>query len=292
MTQFDKKFRSHLFIEYYFRQEQKFLLEHFHSDNNKLFESYGLFENIDEIIDQIYYDILLKDKTEIIIDNDWIYNISVLYLEDKDLLLRAGYLYKKSILKNGKFNPLALVINKKHINDKNIKSLLAHELQHAYEDYNRQKNNNISVKDMVDKLQFKNNNVGSYKGNKNKLSYIYYFIRKVEQNGYLAQLNKEIRQNKNKFIYIDDVYNFIKTTDIYDDYSSCVKWIDDIVQITDEEEQEKILQYSKEISHYKFNTFNQLVKFLNTNKNKILKKFYNIVPKMIYQNINLGSYMT
>lgn len=291
MTQFDKKFRSHLFIEYYFRQEQKFLLEHFHSDNNKLFESYGLFENIDEIIDQIYYDILLKDKTEIIIDNDWIYNISVLYLEDKDLLLRAGYLYKKSILKNGKFNPLALVINKKHINDKNIKSLLAHELQHAYEDYNRQKNNNISVKDMVDKLQFKNNNVGSYKGNKNKLSYIYYFIRKVEQNGYLAQLNKEIRQNKNKFIYIDDVYNFIKTTDIYDDYSSCVKWIDDIVQITDEEEQEKILQYSKEISHYKFNTFNQLVKFLNTNKNKILKKFYNIVPKMIYQNINLGSYM-
>ena len=292
MTQFDKKFRSHLFIEYYFRQEQKFLLEHFYSDNNKLFESYGLFENIDEIIDQIYYDILLKDKTEIIIDNDWIYNISVLYLEDKDLLLRAGYLYKKSILKNGKFNPLALVINKKHINDKNIKSLLAHELQHAYEDYNRQKNNNISVKDMVDKLQFKNNNVGSYKGNKNKLSYIYYFIRKVEQNGYLAQLNKEIRQNKNKFIYIDDVYNFIKTTDIYDDYSSCVKWIDDIVQITDEEEQEKILQYSKEISHYKFNTFNQLVKFLNTNKNKILKKFYNIVPKMIYQNINLGSYMT
>ena len=291
MTQFDKKFRSHLFIEYYFRQEQKFLLEHFHSDNNKLFESYGLFENIDEIIDQIYYDILLKDKTEIIIDNDWIYKISVLYLEDKDLLLRAGYLYKKSILKNGKFNPLALVINKKHINDKNIKSLLAHELQHAYEDYNRQKNNNISVKDMVDKLQFKNNNVGSYKGNKNKLSYIYYFIRKVEQNGYLAQLNKEIRQNKNKFIYIDDVYNFIKTTDIYDDYSSCVKWIDDIVQITDEEEQEKILQYSKEISHYKFNTFNQLVKFLNTNKNKILKKFYNIVPKMIYQNINLGSYM-
>ena len=117
MTQFDKKFRSHLFIEYYFRQEQKFLLEHFHSDNNKLFESYGLFENIDEIIDQIYYDILLKDKTEIIIDNDWIYKISVLYIEDKDLLLRAGYLYKKSILKNGKFNPLALtfLINKLYL---------------------------------------------------------------------------------------------------------------------------------------------------------------------------------
>lgn len=291
MKQSNKIFRSHLFIEYYFRQEQKFLLEHFHSDNKKLFESYGLFENIEEVVDKIYYDVLLKNKTELIIDNNWIHNIEILYINDDNLILKAGYNFRDSKLKNNKFNPLGLIVNNACIDDKNIKSILAHELQHAYEDYNRRVNNKLSLYDVVYNFQFPKNKPGTYKGNKNKLSYILYFIRKVEQNGYISQLNKELKQNRNKFVYIDDIYNFIKTTDTYDNYSCCIKWIDDIINVKNKQEQENILQYCEELSVYKFNTFNQLTKFLITNKNKILKKFYNIVPKIIYNNINLGSYI-
>ena len=282
--------KSHLFIEYYFKKKRLYLLEdlNYYKNINQLLEKYGIFKNAENIADIIYKNIL-NDKLEFKLNNDWLYNIKFIY----NNTIIAAYDTKNSKIINNKFNPLILHINKdKLLNDENsVISIIVHELQHAYEDYNRQ----IKNKENLMNSLLKNNylKITKYTDDeiKKQINYILYFSNKIEQNAFIAQLVKQIKDEKFNFNSIEEIYNYIKTKTIFKNYIKVLNSIDLFINCNDLDIQNNIINYLNDIISNKFNTYNQVIKFLNNKKEKMLNKFNKIIPKIIYNNISISEFL-
>ena len=282
--------KSHLFIEYYFKKKRLYLLEdlNYYKNINQLLENFGIFKNADSIANIIYKNIL-NDKLEFKLNNDWLYNIKFIY----NNTIIAAYDTKNSKIINNKFNPLILHINKdKLLNDENsVISIIVHELQHAYEDYNRQ----IKNKENLMNSLLKNNylKITKYTDDeiKKQINYILYFSNKIEQNAFIAQLVKQIKDEKFNFNSIEEIYNYIKTKTIFKNYIKVLNSIDLFINCNDLDIQNNIINYLNDIISNKFNTYNQVIKFLNNKKEKMLNKFNKIIPKIIYNNISISEFL-
>ena len=289
-TNYNNYFKSHLFIEYYFKKQRLFLLEelNYFDNKNKLFENFGLFNNVDDIADIIYKNIL-QNNLKINLNNSWIDNLKL--INNKNII--AAYDTKNSKIINNKFNPLILHINKdKLLNDENsVISIIVHELQHAYEDYNRQ----IKNKENLMNSLLKNNylKITKYTDDeiKKQINYILYFSNKIEQNAFIAQLVKQIKDEKFNFNSIEEIYNYIKTKTIFKNYIKVLNSIDLFINCNDLDIQNNIINYLNDIISNKFNTYNQVIKFLNNKKEKMLNKFNKIIPKIIYNNISISEFL-
>ena len=286
-TNYNNYFKSHLFIEYYFKKQRLFLLEelNYFDNKNKLFENFGLFNNVDDIADIIYKNIL-QNNLKINLNNSWIDNLKL--INNKNII--AAYDTKNSKIINTKFNPLILHINKeKLLNDENsVISIIVHELQHAYEDYNRYINNKDSLMTSLIKSNYLKLTKFTDDEIKKQINYILYFSNKIEQNAFIAQMVKQVKDNKNNFSTIEEIYDCIKTKSVFKNYIKVLDWIDLYINNNNIIIQDKIIDYLNDITNYKFNTYNQVIKFLNKKKEKMLNKFNKIIPKIIYNNISVA----
>jgi len=289
-TKYKDYIKSHLFIEYYFKKKRLYLLEelNYYKNINQLLENFGIFKNADSIANIIYKNIL-NDNLEFNLNNDWIDNIKFMY----NNTIIAAYDTKNSKIINNKFNPLILHINKeKLLNDENsVISIIVHELQHAYEDYNRQ----IKNKENLMTSLLKNNylKITKYTDDeiKKQINYILYFSNKIEQNAFIAQLVKQINNEKYNFNSIEEIYNYIKTKSVFKNYIKVLNWIDLYINCNDLDIQNNIINYLNNIINNNFNTYNQVIKFLNNKKEKMLNKFNKIIPKIIYNNISISEFL-
>ena len=269
--------RTHIFIEFYYRNG-KFLNEHNSKLTfRKLNESYGVFNGCDLLAKEIYNAIkgtnLNGGNCRIVTlnlkDNKWIQTIEIMVYNDEISNVGASYVSSSKIsfcgLKSSqqKFSPLKMNVNLKH---ENIIISLMHELTHAYEDYNRRTNKNKSLNDKVlDNGYYLNNSVGNYDNEKKYISYILYYLTDFEVNAHLSQLKGEL-QNCDKY--------FVNIQQIVD---------------SDEKSQSIALSWVSDLSNLKFGTYKNFVNYINKKYDKTERHMNRFIPKIAYEYLDYGN---
>lgn len=282
--------RTHIFIEFYYRNG-KFLNEH----NSKLSfrelnESYGVFNGCEILAKEIYNslkDLKLQGGESRIVtlnlkDSKWIQAIEIMVYNDETSNVGASYVSSSKIsfcgLKSSqqKFSPLKMNVNLKH---ENIIISLMHELTHAYEDYNRRTNKNKSL----------NNSVGNYDDEKKYISYILYYLTDFEVNAHLSQLKGELQNCDEYFVNIQQIVDFLRKTDVYERYSMIKSYIDFFSNISDEKSQSIVLSWVSDLSNLKFRTYKNFVNYINEKYNKIERHMNRFIPKIAYEYLDYGN---
>jgi hypothetical protein len=275
---------KHIFIEFYFRKEKRFLLEHSYQGNKSiLLENYGVYDGCLKVAD-ILIDKIKEKQKYISINNQWIDEIKLYYVSDP--LQQGGY-DTNSVIENNKFKPLIIFINP-HNDD--IYTSLVHELQHAYEDYNRRINNKPSLTDYSDKLAYAKyaTYIQDENNTKRTISRILYFLTSFEKNAYISEISAEMKRCDKSFPNIESVVEYIKTTTAYRAFEKIERLTNMIVNIQDKDKQEKIVTFINEMTNSEFNTYKQFVKFLSNKLLKCSQKINTLLPKIAYETLKTG----
>ena len=291
---------THVFIEFYYRNGNKFLNEHNSKLSfKKLNESYGVFDGCYELAKQIYDSIkqmVLKNGESRIINlsmknNEWIESLQIMVYADEYSNTGASYNSSSQIVKcvnkKQKYFPLKLSIN---LVSKNIVISIMHELTHAYEDYNRRINGKTSLSDKaIETGYYLNKSVGNYDFEKKYVSFILYYLTDFEVNAHLAQLKGELQNCDKHFVSIQQIINFLKEKDIYKRYNVIKTYIDFFSSITDEESQKIVLEWVKELSELKFRTYQNFIKYINKKYEKIERHINRFIPKIAFEYLDYGN---
>jgi len=288
-------FKTHFFIEMFFGKENNrgLLLHEQTLPYNKvrlLFEEYGLFKGCDHlaqiIITQLStIDGYVGETFDMNIGNWFIDNVHIIIVKED------GCFYDSTsvINNNGCFEPLVFYVGFRALESPNLKSMIMHELTHAYEDWNRRKNGVDSLYAIADKNGYDKNPIGLnniYDEDIRKLSWILYHYNDFERNAYFAQINGEMSKCNIRFERISDAYNWLKQNSIaYRNYRIIFDWVSELISIRDVNRQNNILKRCKELSNFQFKTYNQLCKWLQLKTNNYQRSFNRIIPKIV------GKYM-
>ena len=291
--------RTHIFIEFYYRNGNKFLNEH----NSKLSfrevnESYGVFNGCETLAKEIYNrlkELKLQNRERRIItleleNNQWIDSIDVMAYVDEQSNTGASYKPSSELALYGnrnKFSPLELTVNLK---SKNIVVNLMHELTHAYEDYNRRIKGKKSMIDRALESGYHlNKHVGNYDNEKKYLSFILYYLTDFEVNAHLSQLKGELQNCDKYFVNIQQIVDFLRKTDVYERYSLIKSYIDFFSSISNENSQSIVLSWVSDLSNLKFRTYKNFVNYINKKYDKIERHMNRFIPKITYEYLDYGN---
>lgn len=152
-----------------------------------------------------------------------------------------------------------------------------HELIHAWEDYNRLLKDKESLFDIV-----KRNKDYHLPSGYNIVSEYNYFFNKQEQNAYISELKTYFERYPVKIKEYESnvankLYDIIKDTSIYKKY---IYLINSLVNISDVNE-------FKKLNKFRNATDNKIKKQLIAEAEKLKRKLENIIPKMIYDYIEI-----
>lgn len=289
-------FPAHLFIEMCYGRKNKFGLIYEqklpYEEFNKLCESYGVFNGCQELTEEIIENInkaIQRGIKNYMFDVKNSSFIKTIAFEIVDGTV-SGMLPEDSKIRNNKYDPLMLSIGRE--SGHSFKSIIMHELMHAYQDYNHYMNGTRGLdKQATDSGYYKNpveNAITFNDNNKRKISFILYHLTDFERNAYISQIRGELESCEETFDNVREVYDYIKSTITYRNYQTIFKWGKEIMNEDDVQVQNIIMNYVKELSNLKFNTYNQFAKWLNNKINSYQKKFNQIVPKMAADYFNMN----
>ncbi len=156
---------------------------------------------------------------------------------------------------------------------------LQHELTHAWEDYNRLLNNKESLFDIAVK-----NNEYKLPNNYDIVSEYNYFFNKQEINAHIAEFKAYLEQHPIKTKeYEQDIsqklFNTLKETQLYKKY---VSLINSIINIKNDD----LIKF-KQLNKFSNMTENKIKKHLIDDAEKLKRKLENVLPKMIYDYIEV-----
>lgn len=286
--------------------EERFLYEHFSKLTvRQLNEKYGLFNGCEMLAKRITKRVLEENvelgkikKITMQLNNSWINKVNIILLNDNLTKIGASYvatsskIIKIAQINDYKYYPLCLEANLNNNNEKRLIVKLMHELTHAYEDYNRFVNNKESLANVARRIGYTNNQLGTYNGLKQMISFLLYYITDFERNAYVAQMQGELNIQNIRFTSIDKIIEFLKNTEVYKNYQKIMDYVDGIITLQNDDIKKQIMKYAEELSEYHFNTFNQFCSFLINKKNKIERKFNTNIPKNAYNTLNFGGLIT
>lgn len=316
---FEKNLIKHLEIEHYF--------ECFY-----IYENYGLFNSREDLIsiilENIYNEIKkYPNKTSF---NLSINNFNKIVLKNKETLYKTFIscdtenkfidcfikeieLYIK-LNKTGKiqlsYNPIQnnydvnidklekcvifMEFPKNELYSNEVKKQLAHELTHAYEDYNRIKRKKKTLFDILSSGVYKNaiRLLSSKEAIKQFIGNLLYWLNQQEQNAYIAELSifvksklSELELNKSNKEVANQLFNILKKSKIYKTYYE----LGSIIELLEDGKLDNIIpklvtEYNKATTQNK--SENDIIKELTNSWNKIQRKIENKLPKIIYKYIN------
>lgn len=107
----------------------------------------------------------------------------------------------------------------------------------------------------------------------------------------MAQLKGYIDSTDKTFKSINEICNFFKQTIVYQNYQTIIEWIVEIANVKDVGDQNKILNYVKYNTKYKFNTFAQFINWIKITAYDIQRKFNANIPKLAYNKLKIIRYM-
>lgn len=305
---------------------EKHLFNHLTIEHNYSYvcESYGLFPNLQEIIDFVFEFLIIELKKSF--KQEQILKLNYSQFVTEQLKINENYnslieklknsvyeskqiecFFNNLIIKviksnnsiNGEYYPqdnnlindkldncvILLYISNKFKND-DLKSILAHELTHAYEDYCRQKLLNTNLynldKSIISKAKskFKSKNFLEQ-----LVSKYLYFSDKQELNAYISSFSQymnNISFKGNIYSTFEKAWESILNSNIYKEYAS----ISEIIEIL---ENTKDLEYIKPELLKVYNDFTnqsctKLNKFYN-NWHKVSRKLQKTLTNMVYARV-------
>lgn len=289
---------------------EKELIEHIKIEVNyqhkSILEKYGLFDECEDIVNFIC-SYLSKHYTESIIEltnfSKQVFNS--LYEQNNS---KINVFFDKLIIHIEKYSTLQMYYDSKsnnynestkHLKECNIyirynttnfnssefKSMLAHELTHAYEDYNR-----IAKSEINSLLHLKRNsyfNVVHKLNSKDRIehdiaSFVYLF-NKQELNAHIAQFASYLNNYDKKITsdYLSTTLNIIRNHPLYKAYYEIGALIEALdseyfrKDILDSLVNELNIQFERNMS------IEQAKKYLKTNWYKVKRKIENTIPKLV-----------
>lgn len=287
---FDNDFLPHLFIEFYYGDENRIFLYIGESlaSTNTLFEKYGIFDKCLEMSEEIIRKAKgaeLKNHSTITIGmpaNNVVKKVVVEY--DEDVFGVAAYAYNESVFNQneGLFDEITIIISSK---DKLKLSVIMHELQHVKEDCELRKKGSSTDK-KLDKIGYKKLMVNLPKPSstmERKLCKLVYLYTSFERNAYINSIYGELMESPKKFTTINSVFNFIKSTGFYQQYEEAFEWTNEFLEIKNEEDKIKVLDYLGKITNFYFMEYKDAKRWLNAMLYSYKRKFSTIIPKMAYE---------
>lgn len=252
-------------------------------------------KNIDNIVfDKLY--IMFKESDEDIIN----YRIPSKY--DKQILIDNGFNenYKEySIIdKNtNRFKYCLIVLYTTSFRNTKIKSILNHELNHMFADYNIQIHGLKTFFDLFNNESYKRTkeyNQHKHPLRASQLENALYLMNEYEKNAFISQLCLEIREIKESDKYYRDgkldankVYYMVQQLDIYQAYMNIANFINDYDNdaLTKNEKNEIVKEWYN-IYNENLN-INQIFKKLKSKFIRTKQKIESIIPKKIAEEYGL-----
>jgi hypothetical protein len=267
------------------------------SDQYELFEKYGVYNGCKELVNYIYNKVIKKYKQNYILikcnikeneiskfDNVF-FNELFIKINISDNISTGGYVNdrnkKLNKEKKNDFIEFEFNINKSKF-ETDLKSLLYHELTHAYQEYCMLITNKDNLYNSLEKQHYDKLLVGksSYDNIKQIISDILYHINKTEQHAYIAELKSDLENNKDKIHGPQEALNIIKKSIVY---QNIMQAKDILYGLTDnsysKEIQEKIYDVYRELNECDW-TNNKIKKKLINQIDKYISKVEKIIPKM------------
>ena len=291
---------THLFIEFYYNKQKGFLLEHLKSEQEEdsMLKSYGLFNGCEQVMEKVYTRLMrvtpadIKNGVEIPINNKifgsmWIIfrnNIPTSYYD----FIQTGYDEEKNIL-----TPVIFALNPNALAAKNLKTIIAHELTHAYQDYRLRHDKDITLYNfMYDKGYFNNNVVKAkeYPKLKSELSEIIYYFSNIEKGAYISEITAELRTCDEYLMDISDAIKYLRNTAAYKNYVRVMSNCEDFYSITDKDTQKEIIGDMESLSGYKFESYKSFRRWLAKTAYKTRMKFENVFSKVAYQTLSISGF--
>ena len=300
MNIFEKQLLAHTFIECYYANKTnvEYITENL-SNKKRLFEQYGVFKGCEDIASYIN-DIIMsnrnnggkeKDLTIEIKNCPFIKTVRLKLYRQEDTNTSGAYVpnYSHILVHRDKetrklipyFCPLYLEINTATVN---CFTSLMHELTHAYEDIMRFKNDGDQIVDKGYKLGYfkrKYNNDDATRAEV-AVSQMIYNMASFEQNAYMAQMAGECQSSGKKFVSVKEAFNFIRETFVYKKYKTLIFNLTELERL-DDEVAVFYMNVFNDLSNYNFKTPQNFRTFCRRKREKIEKKFNNIVPKIVYE---------
>ncbi|MGN1269221.1 MAG: hypothetical protein ACI4U0_07025 [Candidatus Aphodocola sp.] len=317
LFEFEKDFINHLNIEHLFEYDVlyeshgvfngcedlvDFIINYFHDnlENNILYKKKELIFKIND-----FYTTELKSqgtlietfKKQILEDRE-LYTffetlVLELYLCTEDTI-NLSYRPQNNYDKNtDKLKECVLVFElpknvKFNFYSNQVKKLLTHELTHAYEDYNRQRKQNVeSLKDILNKNIYTEatKRIKSKNEIKQFIGKFIYLTNKQEQNAYLAEFTTLLKEKCDeidlKGNIVNQLFNIIKTSETYKVYFD----VGSVVESIEHNELDKILPQIAQAYNGVFNshlTNNKVKSNLINTWYKVKRKFEKQIPKIVY----------
>lgn len=173
-----------------------------------------------------------------------------------------------------------------------VKKILTHELTHAYEDFNRQRKQNIeSLKDILNKKVYYEGikRIKSNNGIKQFIGKFIYLSNKQEQNAYLAEFTTLLKERYNEIDLngniVDQLFKIIKSSEIYKTYFE----VGSIIEMIEHNELNNVISQIANEYNSAFNvnlTENKVKSNLINTWYKAKRKFENQIPKIVYSIIS------
>ena len=267
------------------------------SHQYELFEKYGVYDGCKELVNYIIKKAKLKYKQSdhlIILDilgknlnnfNNIFFDELILNVKISNNVSDGGYTIDKDkkLNKNNKFDIIEIKYNiNKNKFENDLRSLLYHELTHAYQEYCMLFSDKDNLYNSLEKQHYDKLLIGrsSYDNIKQIISDILYHINKTEQHTYIAELKSDLENNKDKIHGPQEALNVIKKSIAY---QNIMQAKDILYGLTDnsysKEIQEKIYDVYRELNECDW-TNNKIKKKLINQIDKYISKIEKIIPKM------------
>lgn len=260
-------------------------------------EKYGVYNGqvdfVVQIADYIEKNLFLtsNDELEIEILGDDLVDekFENVFFDKLIIKYQKGIRHSGYVSLNDNFNEKTKRLNKViiYLNDTDIKrnynntiSTLIHELTHAWEDYNRNITNNLTLNDLISqKFGYKENIKQDNSDNfyKTLAKQIEYYLSKFEINAFLSELSVSLHKNRKKIHGYSDALNLFKKDDTWKTYETLYNTINNFSEI----ELSKFTMTYNSINKTSF-TENKLLKKLNNRFEKVFRKVLTNVPKIYY----------
>ena len=204
------------------------------------------------------------------------FNIIIEYDKDKPLNIKGVYDTKQSKLQGNVLDNVTIKIKACGEYNKvirNLPSLIAHELLHAYEKLMRCRKNGKEMQSEP----YTNNNImratARITGNQviEHISMIYYYCTSFERNAYIAQLNNQIRDMKNDIQDSDTAFQVLQQLPLYKQYMAFGNTLS-IIYKNKEYYKDDIEEWYETVYDGKHLSYNKIIKRLINLYNKTWRK--------------------
>jgi len=287
----DNLLLPHILIEFIYESKQNrkgVLLENSTSPEKRrlLLEKYGVFPDCERIadgvmstIDKEHHD---NDREVIKIDNCvFLKKICVFFKEGNSKMSYIPNFTKVDNDGNFEYAVLVVGIDRSYYE----KSLLMHELQHVYEDWNLRRKGG-SIDSSMKKSGYYNTarNVTDSEAMK-MVKDLFYFLNKSELNAYITKMVQDLEDCDSYFFNVSDLFEYIRKQPIYKQYRRIFDLIGEFCNISNPKMKELILSYVNSIvgENKKFKTYRHFISWLRAKGIKTKKKIDDVIAKKIYE---------